>query len=83
MHLIKERKKYMFFKPKKPNRSNSNLDHLMFGSKRQTEEQQVNQDGIDIEQLMAHAETLMQAYSQLKPTIQKIHPLVEGLLKKK
>ncbi|WP_163101588.1 hypothetical protein [Peribacillus alkalitolerans] len=73
----------MFLNPKKPMRSDSNLDRLMFGSKRQIEEQQVTQGGIDLDQLIAHAETLMQAYSQLKPSIQKVQPLVEGLLKKK
>ncbi|WP_108670059.1 hypothetical protein [Peribacillus acanthi] len=73
----------MFYNPKRPMRSNSKMNQLMFGTKRQIEPPPTKQEGVDLEQLMVHADTLMQAFSQIKPTIQKFKPLMEGLLKKK
>ncbi|WP_153124912.1 hypothetical protein [Peribacillus tepidiphilus] len=80
-----------FFDPKKPLRSDEHFSKLMFKQKggsfssvseNQTEEKASHAD-FDLYEIMNHVDVLMSAYSQLKPLMRNITPLVEAFKKGK
>ncbi|MCQ6280970.1 hypothetical protein [Bacillus sp. EB600] len=58
------------------------FSRMMFGSKSEVEENQVQQASLDYEELMVNIDSLIESAQNLKPLFHKVFPIIEQLWKK-
>ncbi|RFU68033.1 hypothetical protein D0469_13145 [Peribacillus saganii] len=75
----------MLFKDRNEKRHQDRLSQMMFGTRRQMKKESDIQSliaNVDYMELMEHVDTIMKSYSEFKPFINKINPMIGRFLKK-